>query len=356
MIWVPNSRVANLFYAVYIVVIISGLAVLGYMLNGWSFGDALYMVVLTVFTVGFSEVRPVDTVTLRTITVILIVIGCTGMIYLTGALIQFITYNQLQEILGTTRTNKQIEDLDRHVIICGYGRLGMMLAKELREGKSQFVIIEPSLDSCNEAKQHGHLYIHADATEESALMQAGVDRARALASVVSSDPANVFITLTARGLNKSIQIIARGEEPSTQKKLLQAGANSVVLPTHIGAEQIGSMILFPAIAGMIQSSERRRQMEVDLRSLGLEIEIVVTAEGSVFAGRTVEEIEERSEHTFFVIAIERARSGVFERPRPETRIYPGDGVTVIGRGDRVNVLSKFRAPPAPSVPRPIETI
>ncbi|MGA3064979.1 MAG: potassium channel family protein [Methylocystis sp.] len=94
MIWVPNSRVANLFYAVYIVVFISGLAVLGYMLNGWSFGDALYMVVLTVFTVGFSEVRPVDTATLRTITVILIVIGCTGMIYLTGALIQFITCNR----------------------------------------------------------------------------------------------------------------------------------------------------------------------------------------------------------------------------------------------------------------------
>ena len=252
--------------------------------------------------------------------------------------------------------NKQIEDLNRHVIICGYGRLGMMLAKELREGKSQFVIIEPSLDSCNEARQHGHLYIHADATEESALKQAGIDRARALASVVSSDPVNVFITLTARGLNKSIQIIARGEEPSTQKKLLQAGANSVVLPTHIGAEQIGSMILFPAIAGMIQSSERRRQMEVDLRSLGLEIQIVVTAEGSIFAGRTVEEIEERSEHTFFVIAIEKAGSGVVERPRPETRVYPGDGVTVIGRDERVNVLSKFNAPAAPMVSQPATTI
>ncbi len=205
--------------------------------------------------------------------VILIVIGCTGMIYLTGALIQFITYNQLQEILGTTRMKKQIEELDRHVIICGFGRLGMMLAKELREGKSSFVISEPSLDSCNEAKQSGFLYIHADATEENALKQAGIERARALESVVSSDPVNVFITLTARGLNKSIQIIARGEEPSTQKKPLQAGANAVVLPTHIGAEQIGSMILFPAIAEMIQSSERRRQMELDLRSLGLEIEI-----------------------------------------------------------------------------------
>ena len=107
------------------------------------------------------------------------------------------------------------------------------------------------------------------------------------------------------------------------------------------------MILFPAIAGMIQSSERRRQMELDLRALGLEIEIVITAEGSVFAGRTVEEIEQRSEHTFFVIAIEKAGSGVAERPRPGTRIYPGDGVTVIGRGDRAGVLSKFSAPIIP---------
>jgi Trk K+ transport system NAD-binding subunit len=317
------------------------------MANGWSFGDSLYMVVLTVFTVGFEEVRPVDTVTLRTITIVLIIIGCTGMIYLTGALVQFITYNQLQEILGTTRMNKQIEDLDKHVIICGYGRLGQMLAKELKEGKSEFVVLEPDVNRCKEAKEHGYLYINADATEESSLKTAGIERARALASVVSSDPINVFITLSARGLNKSIQIIARGEEPSTQKKLLQAGANSVVLPTHIGAEQIGSMILFPAIAGMIQSSERRRQMELDLRALGLEIEIVITAEGSVFAGRTVEEIEQRSEHTFFVIAIEKAGSGVAERPRPGTRIYPGDGVTVIGRGDRAGVLSKFSAPIIP---------
>jgi trk system potassium uptake protein TrkA/voltage-gated potassium channel len=88
---------------------------------------------------------------------------------------------------------------------------------------------------------------------------------------------------------------------------------------------------------------------VDLRSLGLEIQIVVTAEGSVFAGRTVEEIEQRSEHTFFVIAIEKAGSGVVERPRPDTRVYPGDGVTVIGRGERANVLGKFNAPPAPVV-------
>jgi voltage-gated potassium channel len=104
------------------------------------------------------------------------------------------------------------------------------------------------------------------------------------------------------------------------------------------------------------SGKARGRVARLMRSLGLEIEIVVTAEGSIFAGRTVEEIEERSEHTFFVIAIEKARSGVFERPRPETRVYPGDGVTVIGRGDRANVLSKFGAPPTPNVPRPIETI
>jgi Trk K+ transport system NAD-binding subunit len=114
-----------------------------------------------------------------------------------------------------------------------------------------------------------------------------------LATVVSSDPVNVFITLSARSINNSILIIARGEEPSTERKLFQAGANAVVLPAHIGAEQVASMILFPAIAGVIQYSERRR--ELDFRTLGLEIAIVVAAEGSAFTGLTVEEIERQAE-------------------------------------------------------------
>ncbi len=336
MRWFSGSRANNLIYGAILIMVVGALAVVGYMLNGWSFSDSLFMTVVTIFTVG-----------LRAITITLIVLGCTAMIYLTGALVQFITFTQLQQVLGNGRMNKQIEELKNHVIICGFGRIGNMLAKELRAGKADLIIIEPNADRFAEAKALGYLCIHADAIEESALKQAGIDRARALA-VVSSDPVNVFITLSARSINNSILIIAHGEEPSTERKLFQAGANAVVLPAHIGAEQVASMILFPAIAGVIQYSERRRQMELDFRRLGLEIAIAVAAEGSAFTGLTVEEIERQAEGTFFIVAIEQAGTGAADRPLPTTCIKPGDGVTILCRGGRPNPLNKFSQPPSGS--------
>jgi Trk K+ transport system NAD-binding subunit len=237
--------------------------------------------------------------------------------------------------------HRQIEDLRNHVVICGFGRTGKMLAKELAAAKAPFVVIEPNHGRFVEAKDLGYLCMHADAAEETVLKQAGVEHARALATVVSSDPVNVFITLSARSLNATVQIIARGEEVSTEKKLLQAGANAVVLPAHIGAEQIASLILFPSIAGVMESSDRRRQMELDLRTLGLEIEVVIAAAGSAFEGVTVEEIERAAERSFFIIAVEAAGNGKPERPAPGTRIKAGDGITILGRSGWANVLNKF---------------
>ncbi len=335
----PQSR--NLVFGISFVLLVSAIAVGSYMLSGWSFGDALYMVIVTVFTVGYGEVHPLDTEALRVTTMSLIVLGCTGMIFLTGALVQFITFRQFENLLGHRRMNKQIERMTDHVIICGYGRIGNMLAKELRAGKAEFVILEPSAERFAEARDAGYFCIQGDATEEDALKAAGILRARALASVVPSDAVNVFITLNARGLNKSLQIIARGESPSTEKKLLQAGADAVVLPAHIGAEQVASIILYPGIAKIIQQSERRRRMEQDLRVLGLEIEVVGAAEGSPFIGRTVEEIEREAERSFFIVAIERSGSKAIERPRADARIEAGDGVTILGRTGKANVLAKF---------------
>jgi Trk K+ transport system NAD-binding subunit len=206
------------------------------------------------------------------------------------------------------------------------------------------VILETNPQRCAEARDMGFLCLQADASEESVLEAAGIHRARALATVVASDAVNVFITLSARALNADLQIVARGELPATEKKLLQAGANSVVMPAHIGAEQVASMILFPAIAGMIQSSDRRRQMEMDLRTLGLEIEVVLAAEGSRFEGHTVEEIEQMAERTFFIVAIEHAGSGKVDRPTPNARIRAGDGVTILGRGGRAAIVSLFDGP------------
>ena len=336
-----DSPLRNLMLGVMFVVVVSVLATFAYVQQGWSLGDAFYMVVVTVFTVGYGEVRPIDTTALRTITTLLIFTGCTGMIFLTGALVQFITLEQMQTILGGQRMSRTIEQLEGHAIICGFGRIGLELARELRSGRMDFVIIETNADRCAEARAAGFLCLQADASDEAVLEQAGIRRARTLASVVPSDALNVFITLSARSLNAEVQIIARAEFPATERKLLQAGANSVVMPTHIGAAMAASLILYPSLASFGELSDRRAQMEAALYAMGLELEVAAVEEGSAFCGLSVQEIEAAVLGQFMVIAVERAGRVGVERPLPATRLYAGDGVTLLGRAGRAEAVGKF---------------
>ena len=304
-----------------------GIGTAAYTTCGWSWGDAFYMVILTVFTVGFDEVRPIATPELRAITIGVIIFGCTGMIFVTGALVQFITAAQFADILGSRRMTNRIDRLRNHVIICGFGRIGSQLARSLFSAGAPFVILEASEDRCAEASGRGYLCHRGDATEESALAQAGIERARAVVSVLPDDAANVFITLSARSLNRDLLIISRGEAPATQGKLVQAGADRVVLPAHIGAERMAELLLFPAAEGLIGA----RGIETQLRALGLEMEVVVAEAGSPWAGKTVAEIETAAAAPFLLLEVERASSGHRERPTPDTRIEPGDGLVLLGR-------------------------
>jgi voltage-gated potassium channel len=136
------------------------------------------MVIVTVYTVGYGEVRPIDTPMLRGITISTITLGCTGMIYLTGALVQFITLNQINQVLGIKRMSHQIDRLRNHVIVCGFGRIGMMLAQGLHAGGADFLILEQSEPAVTLARSLGYLCLQADATDEAALRAAGIDHAR----------------------------------------------------------------------------------------------------------------------------------------------------------------------------------
>lgn len=323
-----GSPVRNLAGGAAFVTAVVVLAIVGYTASGWSVGDALYMAILTVFTVGYDEVRPIDTPALRAITIGLIGFGCTGMIFVTGALVQFFNAAQFREILDVRRVTSRIENLDRHVIVCGFGRIGNMLARELRAGRADLVVVERSELRSAEAQAAGYLCVRADATEEEALLRAGVARARVLATVLPDDAANVFITLSARSLNRDLTIIARGETPSTERKLLQAGADRVVLPAHIGAERVAELILFPASAEALRAP---RGIEQELRLLGLELEVVVAEEGSAWAGLKVSEIEHRADSAFLIVAIQRAGTEVRQRPQPESVVQVGDGITVLRR-------------------------
>jgi voltage-gated potassium channel Kch len=325
------SPARNLIVGLIVMAVVMATATAAYVAAGWSFGDALYMVIITVYTVGYDEVRPIDTPLLRTITISTIVLGCTGVIFLTGALIQFITLNQLNQLLGLKRMNTQIDKLSDHVIICGFGRIGVMLAQGLAAGRAAFVVLEQDDTRAEQARGLGYLCLQADATDEAALQAAGVMRARTLATVLSNDAANVFITLSARSLNPGLAIIARGEAPTTESKLLQAGANKVVLPTHIGAERIVEMILYEETARFIRGSERMRDFEKVLGSLGLDMEVVTAAPASPAVGQTIEAVEREAAGAFFIVQINRLNGEAITRPEPVTRIQAGDGLVLIGR-------------------------
>ena len=315
------------------------IATVAYMAVGWSFRDALYMVIVTVYTVGYNEVRPINTPALNVITIGLIVLGCTGIIFLTGALVQFFTLNQINKTLGLKRMNRQIDELKGHVVVCGFGRLGTMLARSLSASSAGFVILEE-----NEARLQGYLCIHGDATSEAALLAAGVMRANALATVLSNDAVNVFITLSARALNPHLSIVARGELSSTESKLLQAGADKVVLPTHIGAERIAELILYEESARFIEGLERSHGFQRVLHNFGMELQVVTAAPQSPAVRMTVSAIERQAKGAFFIIQVNRRDGDVFTSPPPTTIVGEGDGVVLIGRPNRAEILTSLFEP------------
>jgi voltage-gated potassium channel len=333
----------NLIRVTAFVLIVCAAASIGYMRAGWSFQDAVYMVTLTVFTVGYGEVHPIDTTYLHAVTMGTMVLGCTGMIFFTGAMVQFFTLRPLQEIIGDRRVRSELDKLEGHVIVCGFGRIGVELAKALKDGQTPFVIVEQNERRVEQARALGYLCYPGDATNETVLEEVGIGRARSLATVLPNDAVNVFITLSARNMNRKIEIIARGDAVSTERKLIHAGANKVVLPTHIGAERIAEMILFPETSRFIRESDRMRDLEHTLRNLGLIIEVVVVPENGAYTNLSIGEVEERGRGSFFIVQVNRRDGDAITAPPKATRLEAGDGVVVVGRNGQA-IGAQFAAP------------
>ncbi|MBC7981259.1 MAG: potassium channel protein [Armatimonadetes bacterium] len=335
-----SSPTRNLFTGLCFMAAVTLFGVAGYMIAGWDFSDAIYMVVISIFTVGYGEVRPVGVEGLRGFTMGLIVLGCFSVIFLSGALVQFLLEGQIHRALGNRRMNTELKKLEKHAIICGYGRIGRMVAADLKASRRPFVIIDRDGRRLEDAREAGFLTLEGEATEEATLLAAGVARAIVLATVLPSDATNVFITLSARDLNPTLTIIARGEDPSTERKLFQAGANRVVLPAHIGAERISHLILFPEAVEIIDDEEKARHFRQELGDLGLEMEEAVIAESSPWIGRSVGELE--TNEAFLVVALHRNAGGTELRPARSSLLHAGDGVVALGRGANLSRLLEER--------------
>ncbi len=319
-------------------------AIAGYLAAGWDVADAVYMVAITIFGIGYDEVRPIDSAGLKAFTILVIVSGTSSVIYIMSGVIHLMMQGEIQNALGARRMTRGIDTQKNHVIICGYGRLGQILARDLRGGKAPFVIIDADLERTKEADAAGFLVAHGNANEEEVLRRAGIGRAAYLATVLPSDADNVFITLTARTLNKDLTIISRGEQPSTEAKLRQAGANHVILPPAIGGSKIAELILNPAGATLQEHMASERTFAEELDDLGVAFsEIEIDGESKV-AGCSLAGLDARGRENFIVVGIRKASGEMIYTPNPALILAQGDTVVLIGKkGDTAELRPREKS-------------
>jgi voltage-gated potassium channel len=304
------------------IVFLTGVA--AYRLAGWDLVDSIYMVVMVITTVGMEEVHDLSgSPALKIFTTGLMVVGVSTALYIIGAFVQMMTEGEINRALGIHRVHRELRRLNGHIILCGFGRMGEILADQLQRHEQPLVILENNSERVAEAAQLGYLAVNADATEEDALRSVAIERAKTLVTTLPHDADNVFITLTARNLNPRIHIIARGEFPSTEKKLLQAGANRVVLPAATGAMRMAAMITRPTMVELIELVSGRHVAEVEVDQVALPADCPLI-------GKTLGDSHIRSRHGLLIVAVRRADDQLLFAPGADATFQPGDQVIVIG--------------------------
>jgi voltage-gated potassium channel len=317
------------------------IAVIGYISFGWTLLDSVYMVVITIFGVGYGEVNPLKTPSEKIFTIMVIMAGTTSAIYIVGGFVQMVAEGEINKALDSHRLDREIKSLDNHAIICGFGRMGQIIAQQLIKDRQSFVIIDRESDRVAQAEQMGFLATTGNATDESLLIFAGIEKARVLATVLPDDAANVFITLTARGLNQGLIILARGELPTTEKKLKLAGADRVVLPAIIGGMRMANLITRPTSTDFLKSKSDRFYLDELLSQINVQIDELLIKKSSALANKSVGQIEVRGKGTFIIVAIRREDKTVVKNPDRGVILKPGDTVIVMGHHGDIPQFAQF---------------
>jgi voltage-gated potassium channel len=315
--------------------------VVGYRVAGWSAMDALYMVIITIFGVGYGEVQPVASVELRSFTIGVIVAGYGAAIYAVGGFVQLVTEGEINRALGARRMTREIAKLRDHTIVCGYGRVGRILVHSLASAGTDLVVVDRDRDKILAAETDGHRVLLGDAASEEVLRDAGVEHAAHLAAVLPSDAANVFVTLTATGLNHHLLVTARAEEPSSESKLRRSGAENVIMPATIGAHRIANLITRPSAEDFLSNQAGLRgDLQEELAALGLSVEELTLPPGSPLVGRPLDAIEIGGNHGFLIVGLRRTDGRVIANPDDGETLHQGDTVIVLGHANDLPALRK----------------
>ena len=307
--------------------------VAGYMfIEKWRLLDSIYMTAISLTTVGFKEVRPLSDYG-RVFTIVLITLGVGLFFYAAGTLAEAIIEGHIRGLIGRKRMEKRIGKLSDHYIVCGYGRLGRVICHELQMRRFPVVVIDNRETAIKVAGQNGLLYLKGDATLDETLVKAGIKRAKGLITVLGTDAANVYITISARSLNPRFTIVARAEDENAEKKMFRVGATKVISPYKIGATRMALAVLKPTLTDFLDLASHSVGFDLDIE----QIEIMP---GSELAGKALKDVSLREKTGVTVVAIKKKGGRLSLQLSPDEPLSPGD--TIIALGSKSGVQKVFK--------------
>ena len=312
--------------------LIIALGTAGYMgVEGWNFFDSLYMTIITLTTVGYREIHRLSYPGVI-FTMILIVGGVGTFLYTLSVGARLILEGELRQFFGRKKLEKKIKELSNHYILCGFGRMGRIIARELREEAVEFVVIEKSPVPLENTA--GLLLLVADATLDETLKGAGIENARGLISVLPTDAENLFVVLSARGLNPNLFIVARAMEENAEQKLLRAGANKVVSPYLIGGLRIAHTVLKPTVVDFIEFATKSGNIELQMQE-------ILIQEGSKLIGLTLEECGIGRDLGVIIVAMKQPAGDTKFNPISRSTINVKDTLIALGEKSKLRIMEEM---------------
>ena len=285
--------------------------------------EAFYMTMITISTVGYAEILPLSPAG-RVLTIIIIILGITVGAYTIGLLVKAFIEGELLKMFGRIKVQKQISELKDHFIVCGFGRIGRIISNELAADDIDFVVIEQDPAIVEKIESNNYLFLEMDATSEEALLKAGIMKANGIVTALASDADNVFITLTAKGLQPDIYILARASHENNEDKLTRAGASRVVSPHLIGGRRMAQVLKRPTVVDFIDIATMGS-------SLGLMMEEAKVGEGSGLTGKNLVDSNLRKNFGVIIVAIKKMAGNMIFNPMPSETLEAGDVIVVIGK-------------------------
>ncbi|MGI9601022.1 MAG: potassium channel family protein [Acidimicrobiales bacterium] len=313
---------------VLIVALVVAMGTLGYSLLGLGTFDALYQTVITITTVGFQEVGPADEIdnTYRAFTLVLVILGAGAVLYTLGLVVDSLIEGSLNDELRRRRMLRGIEELEDHVIIAGWGRMGHAIAESVGRAGKEIVVVDR--DPHDDASDHA--VVVGEATDDDVLHSAGIDRAGTLIAALSHDADNLFLTLSARRMRSDLFIVARTSDQKNEPKFFQAGADRVVNPLEIGGSRMAALALQPSVAEFLDEVLHDETHDVAVHELHVE-------QGSSAAGRALADVAFDERHPL-IIAIRNLDGRYHATPIPDTELAEGDVIIALGSADQLVAL------------------